>query len=94
MSIEKIIAKLKLKDPKELSAVLKIGEKVIIEIATDLKIQSFRKHQCNKCGKYIEKFSLCDECYAVHNTLKNIDHLKKLREISNNGEVLLHDKTK
>lgn len=94
MSVETIIQKLNLKDPKKISELLKISEKVIIGLAEDLKIKGFRKHKCHKCGKYIEKIGLCDNCSELHNTLKNMDHTNKLRKISEKGNGPIHVKTK
>jgi len=94
MSMETIIQKLNLKDPKKISELLKISEKVVISLAEDLKIKCFRKHKCHKCGKYIEKIGLCDHCSELHNTLKNIDHTNKLRKISDKSEGAIYVKTK
>jgi predicted amidophosphoribosyltransferase len=94
MSLETIIKKLEIKDPKKLSDILKVKESLIINLAEGLKIKGFRKYKCHKCGKNIEKIGLCDNCSELYNTLKNMDHVKKLRKISEKGEGAIHVKTK
>jgi hypothetical protein len=94
MSLETIIEKLELKDPKKLSDLLKISETFIIDLAENLKIEGFHKYKCNKCGKYIENIGLCDNCSELYNALKNMDHVNKLRNIYKKRAVSLHVKTK